>query len=319
MPPDNLTDDALSATRSRLRLLLVVADGEQAERLGEALQSEGTSRVEFDTAIGATVALEALRVEAYDALLAIHLTDRLDTISLAEALRAAGDDTPLVVLGDQPAIELEADCWAAGADAYCHAPQATPRHLLWLLIRAIEQRELARDNRRYRQAEQSRLSLEHDETERLLSEQRALIDELEGLPSLATDRPVLLDITPLATNAIPSSLAERYRELLRAYVVMGAGGLTDEMRRLAETLAADGCGAPQLMELHLETLGKQVEGLGNRSARHVMTRADLLVLEVMVHLAEAYRRRYAEASGDPRRDSLQLAPWVHRNETAFAA
>ncbi len=235
MPPLDTTDDAPSATRSRLRLLLVVAEEGQAVRLGEALQSEESVRVEFDLSIGATEAFETLRVEAYDALIATHLTGHLDTIELAKALRAAGDDTPLVVLGDQPAIELEPDCWAAGADAYCHAPQATPRHLRWLLSRSIEQRELARENRRFRQAEQSRLSLEHGETERLLSEQRALIDELEGLPSLESDRPVLLNFAtheaPL--TSLPSSLTERYQELLRAYVVMGAGGLADEMHRMA--------------------------------------------------------------------------------------
>ena len=148
-----------------------------------------------------------------------------------------------------------------------------------------------------------------------------MIDELEGLPSLEADRPMLLNFSthgaPL--TSLSSSLTERYQELLRAYVVMGAGGLADEMHRLAETLATAGCAAPQLMELHLETLGKQVEGLGNRSARHVMTRADLLVLEVMVHLAEAYRRRYAETASDPQHNARQLAPWVHRNETSFAA
>ncbi|MCX7428226.1 MAG: hypothetical protein NTW96_21685 [Planctomycetia bacterium] len=37
-----------------------------------------------------------------------------------------------------------------------------------------------------------------------------------------------------------------------------------------------------------------VQGLGVRSTRHVMTRADLLVLEIMIHLAEGYRSRYQE-------------------------
>ena len=46
------------------------------------------------------------------------------------------------------------------------------------------------------------------------------------------------------------------------------------------------------MQLHLHVLEELVRGLGSRSTRHVMTRADLLALEVMVHLAECYRRRY---------------------------
>ena len=39
---------------------------------------------------------------------------------------------------------------------------------------------------------------------------------------------------------------------------------------------------------------EMVRGLGTRSTRHVMTRADLLVLEIMTHLAEGYRHRYLE-------------------------
>ena len=37
--------------------------------------------------------------------------------------------------------------------------------------------------------------------------------------------------------------------------------------------------------------GWTVRDLGSRGARHVMTRGDLLVLEVLVHLAEQYRSR----------------------------
>ena len=43
-----------------------------------------------------------------------------------------------------------------------------------------------------------------------------------------------------------------------------------------------------------------VHGLGARSSRHVMSRADLLGLEVMVHLAEGYRQRYEEKIRPPR-------------------
>jgi hypothetical protein len=46
--------------------------------------------------------------------------------------------------------------------------------------------------------------------------------------------------------------------------------------------------------LHLHVLEELVHGLGTRSTRHVMTRADLLAMEIMIHLAEKYRRRYQE-------------------------
>ena len=95
-------------------------------------------------------------------------------------------------------------------------------------------------------------------------------------------------------------LVAHYRELLRAYVIMGVGNLGDEMSRLARLLADSGMSAQKTMRLHVQVLEELVQGLGNRSARHVMSRADLLVLEVMGHLADSYRQRYHERRSPPR-------------------
>jgi len=80
--------------------------------------------------------------------------------------------------------------------------------------------------------------------------------------------------------------------MLRAYVVMGAGNLADEMTNLAGLLVDAGVSAQRTMQLHVHVLEELIGSLGNRSARHVMSRADLLVLEVMAHLADGYRWRY---------------------------
>jgi hypothetical protein len=93
---------------------------------------------------------------------------------------------------------------------------------------------------------------------------------------------------------LPNELIDHYRELLRTYVIMGSGNLTDELGRLGELLTSAGVDASDTMQLHVHVLEELVHGLGARSTRHVMTRADLLVLEIMIHLAEGYRRRYLE-------------------------
>ena len=93
---------------------------------------------------------------------------------------------------------------------------------------------------------------------------------------------------------LPERLVAHYREMLRAYVVMGAGNLAAEMVRLAQMLTDADVSAQRTMQLHVQVLEELVGSLGNRSARHVMTRADLLVLEIMAHLADGYRRRYHE-------------------------
>jgi hypothetical protein len=99
---------------------------------------------------------------------------------------------------------------------------------------------------------------------------------------------------PLDSSApdLPPRLIAHYRELLRAYVVMGAGNLADELTTLATLLADAGVSAQCTMQLHVHVLEELIGSLGNRSARHVMNRADLLVLEVMAHLADSYRQRY---------------------------
>jgi hypothetical protein len=92
--------------------------------------------------------------------------------------------------------------------------------------------------------------------------------------------------------------------MLRAYVIMGAGNLAEEMTTLASILAETGISAKQTMQLHVHVLEELIGSLGNRSARHVMTRADLLVLEVMAHLADRYRRQYHERCHPPQQLAL---------------
>jgi hypothetical protein len=159
------------------------------------------------------------------------------------------------------------------------------------------------------------LQQEHHEAERLLDQQRALIVDLEvlGENSSSCDdeapQPVqagmaLRGLVPSAAAPSPLELPEplmnHYRDLLRAYVIMGAGNLGEEMTKLARLLANSGISAQRTMQLHVQVLEELVRGLGNRSARHVMNRADLLVLEVMGHLADSYRQRYHQRQRPPR-------------------
>jgi len=103
---------------------------------------------------------------------------------------------------------------------------------------------------------------------------------------------------------LPDRLVSHYREMLRAYVVMGAGNLADEMNTLANLLAEAGVSARRTMQLHVQVLEELIGSLGNRSARHVINRADLLVLEVMAHLADGYRLRYYDRCHPPRQLAL---------------
>ncbi len=108
--------------------------------------------------------------------------------------------------------------------------------------------------------------------------------------------------------ALPPELTAHYRELLRIYVIMGSGNLADELRRLAGLLVAAGITARQTARMHLAVVAEMISGLGSRSSRHVMTRADLLILEVLMHLGEGYRRNYQELLYPP---TQQLLPGLN--------
>ncbi len=298
-----------------MRVLHVTANGRTEGWLKNALTFDCATDIELHEVRGATAALETLRDEVFDAILVSHHADDFDALDFIAGLRAGGTEEPVVILGTEDEFEIAPLCYEVGGDGYVCVNTATVRMFLWVLARAVERHQLLRENRRLLQGERQRLRHEHQEADRLLCQQRALIADLESLrepTDLERDEELALSNKPHERNEfttgataasadsadcdLPPQLIAHYRELLRAHVIMGFGNLASEMSQLAEMLAIAGVTAPQMMLLHLKVLEELVQGLGARSARHVMTRADLLVLEVMIHLAEGYRRRTPEQS-----------------------
>lgn len=298
----------------RMRVLYITNRQRTGGWLAEAFAGDSASEVLLEEVIGTAAGLARLRDEAFDAVLVSHEPGELDSLTLIEGYRAGGADEPIVVLGNQSEQEMSALCYEAGADGYVCAHTTTTRNLIWVVARSVQRHQLIRENRRLNQAERHRLQREHDEAGRLLLEQRALISDLEALQQRARPAAAGAVAKPSSRGAapepvarpesrpplgLPGELVQHYRELLRAYVIMGSGNLSAELSKLAELLATAGVSARQTMHLHLHVLEELVHGLGARSTRHVMTRADLLVLEIMMHLAECYRHRYQERVHPP--------------------
>jgi CheY-like chemotaxis protein len=280
--------------------------------LAEAFAADSATEVHLSEAVGVTSGLARLRDEVFDAILVSHEPEVLDALEFVEGLRGGGAEEPVIVLGAASEQEMAPLCFEVGADGYCCVTISTIRALIWQVARAIERFQLLRENRRLLMDQRQRLDLEHQEAQRLLVQQRSLITQLktiraeepeatDPLDQLSPHDP-LRDRAQSAMEALPAQLVSHYREMLRAYIIMGAGNLTEEMASLASLLATAGVTSRQAMQLHLQVLEEIVHGLGNRSARHVMNRADLLVLEVMIHLAEGYRRQYLQIA----RPALQL-------------
>jgi len=309
--------DIWGGTPSPIRVIFITNRERTGGWLAEALAAENKRRVILEEVGGGSAGLARLRDEAFDALLLSHEPGELDAIDLVAGYRAGGADEAIVVLGNQSEQEMSACCFEAGADAYVCAHTTTTRNLLWVVARAVQRHQLARENRRLNLAERQRLQRERDEADRILVQQRALISDLEAIqrqgmlrsadalsasanghpkqPPAASASP---SVESLPTG-LPKELIQHYRELLRAYVIMGSGNLAADMSRLADLLTTAGVSARQTMQLHLHVLEELVNGLGTRSTRHVMTRADLLALEMMIHLAEGYRQRYQERIHPP--------------------
>ena len=295
----------------RIRMLYITNRHRTGRWLAEAFAADSASEVMLEEAQGEAEGVARLRDEAFDVVLLAHDPEHFDVLELIEGLRAGGTEEPLLVLGEPSEQELAALCYEVGADGYLCVHTTTTRSRMWVAARAIERHQLIRDNRRLWQADRSRLEQEQDEAERLLRQQRALVDGLEGLQqpvgnSRTSGSAPSGNSGRLADQpaTVPDSLVNHYRELLRAYVIMGSGNLGAEMNALAELLATAGFSAQQTLQLHIRALEELLHGLGSRSSRHVMNRADLLVLEVMVHLVEEYRQRRLDQDSSARQRHL---------------
>ena len=270
----------------RMRILFITGLHRTGGWLAEAFTADGASDVQLEEVVGVAAGLARLRDEVFDAVLVSHEGEGLDALELLDAIRAgSSEEQPIVVLGEQSEQELSALCYEAGGDAYVCVAATTTRTLMWEVSRAVERRALIAENRRLHQAQQHRLQLEHEEASRLLRQQRAMIADLENLrfgrrrrraPHGGRSAHGLV-----ARPDLPQALVDHYRELLRVYVIMGSGNLTEDMSRLGELLASAFVTSHQAMLLHLHVLEEMVRGLGSRSAapchescRHADPRGD---------------------------------------------
>ncbi len=250
--------------------------------LALTLDREGCQEPAFDWVASASQALTAIRDRHLDVVVVAHgqantepAAVRVD-LAAVQVLRTGGYDEPVILV----APYLDEDYWSEACRLDCEvviAPApAESSALAPMIVRSIRRAELSRENQRLCVADRRRLSRERDEAEHLLRQQRQMIHELHR------------------ETHLPPELNDYYHELLRTYVIMGSGSLTAEIGKLGEMVAAAGFSPREALDLHLERVETLVHGLGNRSARHVMARADLLALELMMALGEHYHRRFAE-------------------------
>lgn len=284
---------------TRLRLLCVASREPSWISLTLQLDAEGVFQPNLRWASTSAETLTLLRDDPFDAMLIAadgSVNSFVEAASLVQAIRASGCEDPLVLIA--PRIS-DAD-WLDLSREECELLQSARMWdspaLVSVLKRAIVRNDQSRQSRRLELAQTKRMARERDETEQLLNQQRRIIDDLDARdaePANVT-RQALLDCFGRAApcrTSLPPEVSSYYQELLRTYVIMGSGNLGGEIAKLAELLSVAGCGPREALSLHLERVESLVGGLGNRSTRHILARADLLALELMIHLGESYRRR----------------------------
>jgi hypothetical protein len=292
----------------RLRLLCIGPEEPMWVSLTLQLDAEGCLEPKFQWVSSSSEALTLLRETSFDCLVinqqesASAHTAPPNPLDFVHAIRASGCDDPVVLVVRSQNDEL----WSQADRAKCEL-LVTPNGweslaLVTTIKRAMARVELQRANHRLELADRKRSTREHDEAEQLLGQQRRMLEEVQrfGSPHLDEAESTVDRINELARpwaepeawrTKLPRAVIDHYQELLRTYVIMGAGNLGTEIAQLAEVFAATGLTPREALELHLDRVEHLVRGLGNRSTRHVVTRADLLALEVLVHLGEHYLRQ----------------------------
>ncbi len=284
---------------NKIKTLYITTRHRTGKWLADALAADSAAEVTIEEAVGSLAGIARLREETFDVVLISHEPGVLDALDLVEGYRAGGAEEPIIVLGTQSEQEMAVLCYEVGADGYLCVHTATTRQLLWIAARAIQRHQLVRENQRLTQDQQARLQAEREDAERILRQQRAMLFSPQS-PTHA--QPASSDPAPERLpppSQLPQQLIRHYRDLLRTYVIMGTGNLSCELKQLAEVLVSAGITPSELMHLHIYVLEELVRGLGSRSARHVMTRADLMMLELMLRVAEGYRFRYYQRINPP--------------------
>jgi DNA-binding NarL/FixJ family response regulator len=287
---------------TRLRLLCVGNVEPSWVSLTLQLDALGCVEPNFKWVSTANEALSLLRDESFDCLLVRinpvrqGLAD--DPLSLARGIRAGGCSDPIVIV----TVAIDDATWTEAlrlnVDLLVSAKGWESSALIQSIQRAVERGRMLHEIDRLSAADRRRLVRERDEAEDLLSQQRRILTALDQSAGHA-ERGSGIEIETASTAdgaatvhlRLPPEFDEYYQELLRTYVIMGSGNLAAEIGKLAELLAQAAFTPRDVLDLHLERVERLVRGLGNRSTRHVMARADLLALELMVHLGECYQRR----------------------------
>jgi len=266
-----------------LRLLCVSSQEPSWVGITIQLGNEKISEPHFRWSSTPQEALTILRREIFDAILIVqHLDDSDDTFSiphifrLLEAMRTSGHDEPALLLISQLKDEEWEQLCRLECDVLISSRSWDAPALVPFLLRSVRRNQLQRKNQRIESSIRKQNVREKTTTEKTF----------KHLQQILHDHRLLRQSQHCETISIPDELKETYNHLLRTFCMMGEGTLTTELTQLSRILSTAGLRLADVVQLHVEQTEHLVDKLGARGTRHVLARADLLIIELLMHLGD---------------------------------
>lgn len=261
------------------KLILIGLGASEAVELTELYRIAKRPLPSIQVFATASSALAQLAEESFDCVIVAsseysRRANGVEAKSVCTAIRAAGSTDAILVITAAASDSLWNVAVETAAEVYVSvAPWRSPT-LLTMIDRAIRQRTITRDSQRRNWADSQRTDRDRAACEDLIRQQRQLLCEAPARQFGSLEA------------MLPVELSQIYREILRTYVMTGAVSLATEVKKLAQTFALARLTPRQVWQLHLDQVELLVKGIGQRSARHILDRANLLCLELMVLLCE---------------------------------
>ncbi len=278
-----------------VNLLAVGASCPDWDHLVQQLKVCGLQLVEAQWVAEFSEAFPFLRSEAWDCL--VITVDRDQQIAVERGLDALQEMQlqPATILSGAVDVERWLPVCRRVEAILSTEPESWFGDQIGLLIeRALRAQALRSELRMARHELRLRADRDREEAELILSQQHRLLHEIvRPEPERAETPPISSSLIPAADTPELSRFQPRYDQLLKKVILDGMRSSQQELRSaIAEfrsTLASPG----QLLSVHLKAVESLLTGTGNRSSRHILQRADQLLVEAMVCLAEDYRRNAA--------------------------
>lgn len=228
-------------------------------------------------------ALTILRREIFDAILIVEevklVNGELEIVNilrLLEAMRTSGHDEPALVVIDQLNEEDWTEMCQLGCDIVLSKRNWDAPALVPTLLRSVKRNELQRSNQRIEASSRKLAIREKSETRNIFTHLEQIIHDRELLKR------------DYHSSEFPAEVQSLYGHLLRTFCMMGEGTLSTELSQLTKILTTANVTTADVLKMHVEQTRELVDKLGTRGSRHVLVRADLMIIELLIHLGDEF-------------------------------